>query len=133
MASEPPKRDVKLALSQVGPVMVEALCYHEALLRLGYVPGEIYVQLRDDDMCVVLVLGERRFTITAGPMSSSNETFSKDWRKACEAWNGASQDELMATFSKSSVYRSAFNFSAALVAKGFDRHLTKAKAGRSDN
>lgn len=114
---------VSTSLSDVDPVMVEALCYHEALLRLKYEPGEIFVSMDEGTMIVVLDVAGRRFFITVGPLELSRDAFRSAWQVACNAWNQSQQETRMATFEKSYAYRNALDFSAALLAKGFNRHL----------
>jgi hypothetical protein len=118
----------KRSLSEERPVVVEALCYHEALLRLGYEPDEIFVSLNKGDLFVVLDVAGRRFFITVGPLTLDNDTFKNTWRVACDTWNKSEQGVRQATFERSYAYRNAFDFSAALLAKGFDRHLKKAQS-----
>lgn len=111
--------------------MVEALCYHEALRRLGYTPDEIYVGLTDGKMYVILKTTDaaRRFVMTAGLLSDvSPENFKMEWRRSCDIWNRSPNSELMSVFARSFVYANAFDFTAALLAKGFDRHMGKARS-----
>lgn len=117
-------------LSGLRPVFVEALCYHEALLRLGYEAEEIFVSPGDDILSVVLVVGDKRFFIAVGPLILDNaftrESFLKEWKIACDIWNKASDQNRWAVFEKSFVCGSALNFCAVLVLNGFDRHVKKA-------
>lgn len=106
--------------------MVEALCYHEALLRLKYQPEEIFISMDNGTLIVVLDVAGHRFFITVGPLEEmSRDAFKDAWRVACDVWNQSKQEVRVATFEKSFAYRNALDFSAALLAKGFDRHLAQ--------
>ena len=122
-------------LSDLRPVLLEALCYHEALLRLSYEPEEIFVSPREGVLSVVLVVGDRRFFITVGPLvlddTYTRESFLKEWDAACEVWNKASDSDRLAAFEKSFVYGASLDFCATLALKGFNRHMRKA-TGRSN-
>lgn len=122
------ERVPRLKLSTVKPVMVEALCYHEALRRLGYAPNEIYVSVDAGKMFVILKIDDsgNRFMVSVGKIAKvSPEIFKREWAAACDAWNNSPASELEKVFSGSVALANAFDLSAALVAKGFNRHVTR--------
>lgn len=105
-------------LTDLPPVIREALAVHEAFRRLGVASADIYfVQYRDQPFVSIEARqGDKRFPVAVGDAFDGIEDV---WSAATRAWNAAPTSEQMAVFEASAVYNNTSRFMSALIDHGF--------------
>lgn len=99
----------------------EMLASHEALRKLGFLPGDIYVTVDPSGTAVVILKAQDlEFNITCGSFDAGAEEFARQWTEAVERWNNSMPAEEM-----DGIWRNSFAFAniaqliLALKQKGF--------------
>ena len=95
------------------PTVREALAIHEAFLRIGYSPEEIFVKI-GKMLVVVLRSCGRDFSVSAGLCEISLD----EWQAAVEEWNKSTalRKEI---YEQSGIFANGAKFLMALRAAGF--------------
>lgn len=110
-----------MKLTDLEPVLVEALAAHEHFRIFGYAPDEIFALLDGVGVLHVrLVRGGKHFTYTIGAYPFSRADFPPVWEAAIRCWNEDATDaERKAAFDNSHTRGQAVPLIAAMLAKGF--------------
>lgn len=125
------------ALGHAHEMIVEALCVHEALCRMGFAPLAIRVQLAHTstpdlalfpertklyDVCVFVTLAAqgRTWRLCVGPVGElGGVAFEAEWQKAVRAFNAATHADGAPQWERSRARNQMLAIERALQERGF--------------
>jgi hypothetical protein len=106
--------------------ILEVWAYHEAFLRLGFSPDDIFVSVHTDPRAgqvfgVILRAQGLQFIVNVAN-ASNEKTFFAAWKRFSEDLNGnrLSKDELKQRWEKSKAFGQKVELLMALLDKGFE-------------
>lgn len=101
------------------PLFIDALGYHEALRRLGFLPDDIYMLIGTGYVQVVLKQESREFVINVGQSDLPDAELKSTWTTAIEEWNAGTDAERDVIWTLTKNRMSLLSFAIALKNKGF--------------
>lgn len=109
-----------MKLKDVQQIVIDALCYHEAFIRLGFKADDIFVGHEEAIVFVVLKTQNNEFIVKLGVLALTEAQFAQVWNDVSNAYNSGAFDttELQAAFLRTFPAKEAQNFLAAIRAKG---------------
>lgn len=113
-----------MTLAALHPVLREALGFHEAFRRMGFIPDDIHVsygKLGEQGRIQVVLLAQcRKFSCDAGVVDFDEESFKDKWQEATRLWNeDAAEDERKVLWDSCYAHRNATGLVSALTVRGF--------------
>jgi len=101
------------------PVLLEALAAHELFRTLGYSAADIYMNLADSGLEVLVKEGDISASVRVSKTCPSLDSFSKEWRQAVRWWSKeAVESERQSIFESSNCRRDAVKIVANMIFLG---------------
>ncbi len=111
-------------ITQVAPLLQEALCFHEMFRRLGFTSDQIFLELGIDDVKFVPTLfvkiecPDGEFRLSLGPCTLSADELRVDYKEATEIFINALEEDLQELWCNSIAYQNAPVIVTAFTKKG---------------
>jgi hypothetical protein len=99
--------------------LTEALAAHNAFLRLGFEPRELYLNLNFGRLFVTVLSQGRMFNMEISAFTEDEDTVLEEWKKKVAWWNGLTREERDEVYRGSEVLRQSVGLIEAMIAKGF--------------
>jgi len=125
-----------MKLADVDDRLLEALCLHEMLRRLGFTADHVFImlaragnpesaifpkglELGDLALFVQLKAQDKEYNVLMGALPCSEHGFAKAWGEAVEIFNKAPRTETDPLWDRSLIVKRSATVVTDLVAKGF--------------
>jgi len=112
-----------LTIKSMEPAVREAICYHEAFRRLGFLPDDIWVGTNSTGQVTVELHAQGKvFTTIAGVCESAKDEqlFGVLWLKAMHLVIESTDEELQEIWESSFVKKNFIDFAKSMWEKGFE-------------
>jgi len=96
----------------------DALALHQAWMKLGYEPADIYVSARDGVLLVQLKHNDKTFTVDIEAAGEDEETILAQWMTTAAMYNGMPQEWREANFRRWQAQHQSVDLVAKMVEKG---------------
>jgi hypothetical protein len=101
------------------PIIREALAAHEVFRKLGFMPDEIFIRPRPNELFVTVQRAGKEFNLSLGAHDLDMVAVIKQWADATAWWNTGDNGERQELFDRSEVRKNVVPIIVSLTDKGF--------------